>query len=163
MKTTKLVTLTGLMIVLCVSSVRAQVGTPKHDRRVARILKGEDISYKIDKDGDFKVTFDVGGGRSQMAFIMSDTSEYRNFEIREIWSIGYRSATDQFPSSVANRLLEETFPKKLGAWAKKDNLAIFMVRVAADADAESLISALKLALEAADEMEEKLTGDKDEF
>lgn len=163
MNATKLATFLGLAMVLCVQSAWAQLGTPKHDVRVARILEAEEIKFEIDSDGDFNVTFDVGGGRSQMAIIMSNTSEYRNFEIREILAIGYRGATDQFPASVANQLLEDTYPKKLGAWAKQGKLAVFIVRVDADADAESLVSALKLTLEAADEMEEKLTGDTDEF
>ncbi|MDI6797397.1 MAG: hypothetical protein QMD09_10650 [Desulfatibacillaceae bacterium] len=165
MKMAKYATITGLIMLLCLNSAWAQLGStaPKHDSRVEKILKERDIAYRIDKDGDFRVTFDMGEGRSQLAFIMSKTSEYRNFEIREIHSVGYRSATEQFPPSVANQLLEDNFLIKLGAWAKVGNLAIFIVRLSADADGESLVNALRLTLESADEMEMKLTGDEDEF
>ncbi|MCK4414877.1 MAG: hypothetical protein KAY32_15185 [Candidatus Eisenbacteria sp.] len=144
---------------------RAQIGdeTPKHDERVRKILKEDGVQYTVDTDGDFKVIFQMGDDRTQMAFIRSRTEEYRNLEIREIWSFGYQSSTDVFPAEVASRLLEDTFIKKLGAWAKIGQRALFVVKVSADANSESLMSALQMALESADEMEEELTGDKDEF
>lgn len=153
--------------VLCAANLAwAQIGdTPaaKADQRVRKVLDDLEIKYTIDADGHFRVLFEMGGGRSQLAIIRSATSEYRNLEVREIWSVGYKSAGEKFPADVANALLEDTFPKKLGAWTKVDNLAIFVVKFAADADKETVLSCLKLALEAADTMEEKLTGDKDEF
>ena len=68
-----------------------------------------------------------------------------------------------FPKSVANSLLEDTFSKKLGAWAKLGNRAVFVVKISANADAESLFNGLKACMLSADTMEEKLTGDTDEF
>ncbi len=138
-------------------------GEAKADARVRKALEALEIKYEIDSDGDFRVLFEMGEGRSQLAIVRSMTTEYRNLEVREIWSVGYKSEGEKFPADVANALLEDTFPKKLGAWAKMDNLAIFVVKFAADCDNETLLSCLKLALEAADTMEEKFTGDKDEF
>jgi len=160
-----------LLTVLWVASAQAQLGndgakpdeTPKPDERVGRILKELDLKSVIDKDGDYKVLFDMGEGRSQVAFIISGTSKYRNLEVREIWSFAYRSPSSQFPASVANRLLEDTWPKKLGAWAKVKDKAVFVVKLSANADKESLLSALMLALRAADHMEESLSGDTDAF
>lgn len=143
----------------------SQVGKakPKPDPRVEAIMAEQDIKYSIDKDGDFRVVFDVGDGRSQLAFIRSTTSRYDDLEIREILSVAYRSENDEFPPEVANALLEDSYTKKLGAWGKQGGTAAFVVRIAADADGESLRSALKATLKSADAMEQRLTGDKDAF
>ncbi|HNR67139.1 MAG TPA: hypothetical protein PKN04_04850 [bacterium] len=164
MRPNYLVILVGLLWFM-VCPVWAQLGddTPAHDARIEKILQAKEIGFTIDKDGDFKVVVDVGNGRTQLAFIFSSTMEYGNMEIREIWAYAYRSENNQFPVDVANLLLEDTFPKKLGAWAKKDNMALYMVRISANANEQSLLSAVQFAAEAADEMEEKLTGAKDEF
>jgi len=155
----------ALMVMLPISNALAQLGddTPEHDARVGKALKEAGVKYSIDEDGDYKVIFDTGDGRTQLAYVRSATNEYRNFEVREIWSFGYRADGDDFPALVANTLLEDTFSKKLGAWTKSGSSAIFVVRISANADAESLFSALNLAVTSADEMEEKLTGDKDQF
>jgi len=155
----------ALAAVLAAPLTLAQVGgdTADYDERVAKALRDSGVEYTIDTDGDFRVVFDMGEGRSQLAIVRSVTSEYRNFEIREIWSVGYASEGGQIPVQVANMMLEDTFQKKLGSWARMDNLGVYMVKLSANADAESLFSALKLALESADEMEERLTGAKDAF
>jgi len=161
-----------LMVLACLGFVAAmltapgaQIGgeSPEYDERVRKILKEEDVQYTIDNDGDFKVIYKMGDVRTQMAFIRSTTETFRNLEIREIWSFGYESPTDVFPAEVASQLLEDSFVKKLGAWGKAGRRAVFVVRVAANADNESLIAVLELALSVADEMEEKLSGDTDEF
>lgn len=154
-----------LASLVCASGVWAQVGedTPDYDERVAKVLRELDVDYTIDSDGDFKVIEDMGGGRTQLAFVRSFTSEYRHLEVREIWSVGYESDTDSIPGDIANLLLDDTFDKKLGAWAKMNNMAVYVVKISANADAETVRSGLTLAMEAADEMEEKLSGDTDAF
>ena len=71
-----------------------------------------------------------------------------------------------FTAEIANRLLSDNYDKKLGAWAmqkvKDGCYAVFVTKVPADNDADSFFGALKLTLEAADEMEKELTK-KDEF
>lgn len=145
------------------AAVSEQKVEPNYDRRVERILLQEDITYSIDEDGDFRVVFELDEGRTQLGYIISDTSDYEGIEIREIWSVGYQSEEGEFPADVANRLLEETFNMKLGGWARDEDMAVYVVRLDADAGADELINALLLALYAADDMEEALTGDKDEF
>ena len=143
----------------------AQVGdaAPEHDERVKQLLNEKEVTYSIDSDGDFKVEFETEGGRTQLAFIMSATYEYGNFEIREIHAYAYKGDDGVFPSAVMQKLLEDTYDKKLGAWAIIGNYAVFVTRIAADTDSESLWNALILTLEAADEMEKAFTGDADNF
>ena len=160
-----ILSLSLLIITFQVSNIFAQVGSdsPSYDERVQKLLRALDIEYTLDSGGNFKVDFDLGNGRSQRVLIWSNTNTYRNLEIREIWSIGYKSSSNTIPSVVANKLLEDTFSKKLGAWTKADEYAIFVVKISADTDSETLFSVLKIAVETADEMEEKLTGTRDEY
>ncbi len=133
------------------------------DDRVGQALRDLEIEYDLDEDGDYHVTFDVGNGRSQLAIILSSTNTYRNMELREIWSFGYESEEDTFPSEVANALLEDTMPKILGGWAKLGRRAVYVVRLAADAPATVLMASLEAALVGADMMEMRLSGDRDQF
>ena len=135
----------------------------KTDTRVEKALKRLGFKYTKKKDGSFKLIFNVGKKRTQIVFIDSTTSVYRDFEIREIWSPAYQAKGDMIPEDVANSLLEDTQKKKMGAWSKIGSYAIFVARISADSDDESLQSTLKLVLEAADEMEDQLSHGKDNF
>ncbi len=154
------------VLVLC-TAARAQIGaTGTADARVAAALDELGLAYEVDDDGDFKVVFEFEeDGRSQLAYINSATERFELFEIREIWSPGYKSAA-LFTAEVANRLLEDSFEKKLGAWqamtSKNLHVAVFAAKVAADSDAASLQACLRLVLITADEMEKELLG-TDEF
>jgi hypothetical protein len=102
---------------------------------------------------------------TQEAFICSSTSKYGSFEIREIYSWGYTSKSEDksIPAEVANRLLENSWELKLGAWAKVGDSAAFVSKIDANADSQSLYDALKITLTTADEMEHELTGREDVF
>jgi hypothetical protein len=135
------------------------------DARIRKVLDARKIEYELTKSGNFKVAFNLKSGRSQVAFITSETYRYMNLEIREIWSVAYRSATP-LPAEVANRLLADNYDRKLSAWATRKDpdgyYAVFVTKLPADCGEDSFIAALRLTLEAADEMEKELTS-KDEF
>lgn len=135
------------------------------DSRVKRALEELDLKYEIDDDGDFKVLFGLDEDRSQVAFISSSTNTMGSFEIRDIYSIGYmsKSEDESVPAEVANRLLENSWELKLGAWAKFGKFAVFVSKIDANADSESLYDALKVTLLVADKMEQELTGGEDAF
>jgi len=132
------------------------------DKGVQRQLDKRKIQYSVDADGDFRVTFDVGGGRTQLAFVRSATFSYGKLRIREILSIGYRG-DGAFPQSVANRMLEHSNEAKLGGWTKQGNLAVFTVKIPADASDQQLVDSIELAARLADELEKELVPGKDEF
>lgn len=133
------------------------------DPLIARQLDSLDYRYELDEDGDYKLTFEVDDKRSQLAYILSATETFGNLQVREIWSPAYRASSAQFPADVANRLLEDSQSSKLGAWVKQGNMAVFVVKIAADAAAEELDDALDFVLRSADKMEAALTQGKDEF
>ena len=136
----------------------AQIGAealPEHDERIRRILDAEEMKYTIDKDGDFKMVFRVDDDRTQAVWIRSNTQEYEQFEIREIFSFGYQQE-GPLPEAIANLLLEKNWTYKLGAWCRSGNSAIFVVRIAANSDAKALLTALKMVVRVTDRMEKEL-------
>ena len=134
----------------------------KVDNRVKQVLDGIGLKYTTVSDGDFRLIFDMGGGRSQVIFIRSSTNTYRNLEIRDVYSPAYES-DGAIPANIANRLLEHNWAIKLGGWAKLGKYAVFMSKVDADADKEAMMSCIVLTAKAADEMEAELTGKQDKF
>ena len=124
------------------------------------------LKYDLHDDGDFSVAFKYSddGDRTQMVFVRSTVETFGKHRIREIWAPAYKAADGTIPVDVANRLLKSSEDMKLGAWAKsEDGYALFVVKIPADADAESLKDALDLAGVTADDMEAELTSGKDEF
>lgn len=143
----------------------APAPAPTADARVERLLKEVAAEYTVDEDGDFRLVYDIGGGRSQLVWIPSGTSEFGALEIRQIWSIAHRSK-GPLPADLANRLLDRNGAVILGAWLTEpagDELGvIFAVQVAAETDALSLRSAIHAVATTADAMEKELTA-KDDF
>ena len=135
----------------------------KVDKRVEKALDRLGFKYTLTSESSFKLIFDVGEGRSQTVFVDSTTSEYRELEVREVWSPAYKSSSKNIPEKIANKLLEDTSRKKIGAWSKEGSYAVFVSKISADADDESLKSMIKLVLSAADTMEEELTSGKDDY
>jgi hypothetical protein len=137
-------------------------GGKQGDPRVKRILDSLNIHYSVDQDGDFELAIAFEDGRSQLAFVNSETQTIGDFEIREVWSVGY--VTQGFMDiDTANTLLLENDLMKIGSWRLKqvdDNTfaAAYCIQIAADCDPQSLVNTLNLVLKVADGMEEKLTG-----
>jgi len=140
-------------------------GAPQGDPRVKRMLDGLELNYSVDGDGDFKIGVKFEDGRSQLAYINSDTQFINDFEIRELWSVAYVSE-GYLDIDTANTLLMKNHELKLGSWRLMDvgdntYLVTFCIQIAANCDPKSFGQSLSLVLQVADEMEEKLTGADD--
>ena len=134
------------------------------DAGIKAQLTALEYEYEVDEDNDFKLVFAVGDGkRSQIVYVRSPVETYGTHAVREIWSPGYASASDEFPGPVANRLLEASSEAKLGGWVKQGRNAVFVVKIGADAGKEELDDAIDLAVSLADEMEAELTPGKDDL
>ncbi|MEO0085319.1 MAG: hypothetical protein ABIK37_01670 [candidate division WOR-3 bacterium] len=151
------------------AAASAQLGSAKTgDPRVRKALNEAGLEFTVDDDGDFKLIRTLDDGRTQLVYINSGTETFKNLEIREVWAPAHKTV-GQFPAKVANDLLLDSFRKKIGAWqtmhkeSDDSYLAVFAAKIDADADAASLSACVKAVAESADEMEEKLTGDKDEY
>ena len=137
----------------------------KPDAVVKRHLEAKGTPYEIDEDNDFSIVVDLGDGRTQMVYVISDTHRSNGIEVREIWSTGYQAPDKKtLPVKVANRLLEHSHDMVLGSWVKQEEgFATFVVKVPADASSSQLDGAIDAAASSADEIEEEFTGDLDEY
>ncbi len=157
----------GLVFALSLSTA-AQAKQPRDgsvaDARIKSQLAELEYKYEVDEDNDFKLVFTVADSeRSQVVYVRSPVETYGTHAVREIWSPGYASPKDEFPGSVANRLLEASSAAKLGSWVKQGRNAVFVVQIAADASSAELDDAIDLAVSLADEMEAELTPGKDDL
>ncbi|MFA6545516.1 MAG: hypothetical protein WCS99_13945 [Limisphaerales bacterium] len=139
------------------------IGANTGDPRVQRLLDQLELKYQIGGEGDFKVIFNIGDGRSQLGFISSKAYTLSTLEIREIYSFGYE-CDGPLPASVANILLRLNGHVKLGAWrvmrlASGRHLAAFAAQIAANTDAHTLRTTLVSVLKTADDLEKELSGD----
>lgn len=145
---------------------KAETEAPTADPRIAPLLKKLGYGYEIDADGDYKLVMAVGEDeRTQLVFVRSTVETYGDTRIREIWSPAYAGNGSTFPGPVANRLLEASNALKMGAWVKNDGHAILVIKIDADADADTLDDAISAAVTSADEMERELAEEpgSDEF
>jgi hypothetical protein len=136
------------------------------DPRIKKILDEKDIKYEVDIDGDYKVIFDLGDDRSQVAFINSNVEEFAGCEIREIWSPGL-VGEGELSQRVANELLSRNQQYKLGSWStmKSDGniAAVFTVAIDANATSDELISSLFVVLRVADDIEKEFLQGSDKL
>jgi len=165
MKITTLILLNGILGVLLSMHAFGQLGAKgSHDVRMEKLLDDIGLKYQIDDDGDFKLMNQFDNGRSHVIFINSSTEKYNKLEIREIWSVAYVSGNTLSPATMRD-LLTDNGTKKLGSWkiAKMsgNEAAVFYAQIAADCDQATLLSALQIVSQAADEMEAKLTQKDD--
>ena len=142
------------------------IGAKQGDNLVQDLLEELELKYDIDSDGDFRVGFELGNGRAQLAFIRSETTQFGKFDIREIFSVAKISEGPLDPQ-LANARLICNAHVKLGSWRvirQPDDRCIvaFAVQIAATTDATSLYTALRLVIDTADNIERKL-DEEDKF
>ncbi|MGY0504236.1 hypothetical protein [Luteimonas sp. e5] len=135
------------------------------DPAIAAQLKVLDYKHQVDDDGDYRLVFSVddAGERTQLVFIRSAVEKFMDYQVREIWSPGYRLVDGELPAAVGRRLLEASWMDKLGGWSISQGHAIYVIRIPADADKAVLEAALAAAVASADAIEAELTPGKDEF
>ena len=142
------------------------IGAKQGDSRVQALLNELEMEYDIDSDGDFRVGFRLEDGRTQLAFIRSETTQFGEFDIREIFSVAHIS-DGPLDADLANALLIYNAHIKLGSWRvqRQDDdkrVVAFAVQIAANTDAKSLYTAISLVINTADDVERKL-NEEDKF
>ncbi|GAA5074391.1 hypothetical protein [Lysobacter panacisoli] len=134
------------------------------DAGIAKQLESLDYEFEVDDDGDYRMIRDMDDDRTQLVFVISKVESYGVHKIREVWAPAYRSPEDDaLPADIANRLLADSQDSKLGSWVKQGDMAVFVVKIAADASTPELKDAIEAAAKTADEMESDLTDGKDAF
>ncbi len=144
--------------------ISAQAATGASD--TAQQLDRLGLHYTKTKAGNYSITYDLDGGRSQTVYIMGTTEKVDNTEIRELWS---RAGTfDSVPTAEAmQNLLEESGTKKIGFWSIEETdkggyTVYFSVKVPAYLQDSDLASLLEYTANIADQKEEELFNNDDE-
>lgn len=132
------------------------------DGSVKARLDARGIKYEVDSDGDFKVTYNYESeGRTQLAFVSGSTETVGGFKVREVFAPAGRVDQDGINGRKALELLAESRKNKLGSWELQGDILMFVIKLPDSIDAGTLESAIDIAAETADNMEIKLSGDKD--
>lgn len=143
------------------AAVELEVTKQAPDPSVATRLAAKGTPYSVDDDGDYRILVNVGEDRSQLVWVRSIVHKTDAQHVREIWTYGLRSEERRIPAHIANRLLSENMVLIVGAWARQHGNAILVLKINADADADTLDEAIDLAASIGDRMEKRLgTGDE---
>ena len=132
------------------------------DKQLGKTLNRQKLESEVDGEGDYKLTFDVGAGRTQVVWVRSGASTYGELVIREVLSIGAAAPGGVLSPALADRLLQFNAQSKLGAWARNADHAVFIAKIPADLDGKQLAAAIELVARSADEIEREL-GAADAF
>jgi len=134
------------------------------DSRVRSALDNAGLKYTITDNGNFKIPFDMGNGRTQVVIVNSKTYEFGGAEIREIFSVAaIVSSKSAFTHNNLFKLLELNETYKIGAWqihgGESPYILQFAIRAGANTSSSILADLIKLAARTADDMEQRLTDE----
>ncbi|MCX7606534.1 MAG: hypothetical protein N2170_04615 [Bacteroidia bacterium] len=134
--------------------------------KIKKMLDQAGLKYTVDSDGDFKLTFGVGNGRSQLLYIMSTMEEMGGQSIVEIWSPAYKQK--EISDKVLVRLLSDSYRKKIGAWEVTSSgeyvYAVFKAKVPLSSlNPEFLRAVCEGIVSTADEIEKDIMNGSDDF
>lgn len=152
------------IVLLAATAAYAQ----ESDARVKKALDNQGIKYTINDSGNFKVVYQMENDpdRSQLVFVVSKTSTYKNAEIREIWSIA--AVLDAYPDEeIVQRLFTTNSTSKMGAWGMEltddgQVWVLYTVKIPVNVTASALKDIIYYVAESADELELELLG-SDEY
>lgn len=133
------------------------------DRALQKLLDKGKVRYTLDESGSFKVTYDVGGGRTQLVYVRSTTASFGALKLRDVLSIGHAVAEAELPAPLARRMLSDSAETKLGGWTLQGRHLVYMSKIPADSDLRRLLDALSFTATVADRLEQELSGDVDAF
>jgi|GEM_PF-6165611 len=144
--------------------------TPQADAGIGRMLDQMGYEYEIDNDKDYVLVREVKNAnaslpRTQQVFINSNVDMHRGFATRQILSRVWRPARkgQPIPTAIANRLLAASYEYAFGHIGKSYgdvSDAWFIVRIAHDADSDTLRRAIDVVVESADALELELEHPK---
>ena len=157
--------LAAVVLVASLGSVSAQSAT-KANTDLAQQLDRLGLKYTITKAGNYSISYDLDGGRSQTVYIMGKTDKVGATEIRELWS---RAGTmDSVPDSDQMKsLLEDSGNAKVGFWALEETdsggyTIYFSVKMPVYLNDKDLSALLEYTANTADQKEEELFNTDDE-
>lgn len=162
-----------LGIFLSFESIAQDRNDQFYDLRVKKLLDSKDVNYTISKNNNFKinlVTEDKPKERTQIVVIYSETSNYINYEIRDIRSSAFTIPKNETKSTVMLDLMKVNATLKSGSWsfyeydATPDVYTVtFTVTVPVNISADDLYSMILLVGNEADRVEKLYKKGEDNY
>lgn len=120
------------------------------------------MKFEVDKDGDYKVTISFNKEkRTQMVFVSGATESVGGMTIRKIFSPAGTVATDGIDGAKAIELMRDSRSNKIGSWEIEGANLYLVVKLPDALTAAQLQAVMMVAGSLADDMEIKLSGDRD--
>lgn len=131
------------------------------DDSVAQRLHARSVEYKVDEDGDYRITYSYKKeGRTQLVFVSGKTEDIGGMTIREVFSPAATLSKDDI-GGKAIPLLKDSGGAKIGAWEIRGDVLYFVIKVPEPMNAEQLEKFMDLAAGKADDMEIEISGPRD--
>ena len=154
-----------LALALCATgALMAPLPTQAEDNSVKRRLDSVGQKYEVDKDGDFKITYNFPDEkRSQIAFVSGTPYDVADgVQVRNIFA-PVAKVKDDGVAGKAVDLLKANYGYKIGAYEISGDVLYLSIKVPDNASAAQLKKAVQIAVSVADNKEKELSGARDTF
>ncbi|AXK72894.1 hypothetical protein DWG18_11815 [Lysobacter sp. TY2-98] len=142
----------------------ASTSTAQAAQTVDARLDARHVKFEKDKDGDYRVVYNYAKeGRTQLVFVGGSTEDVGGFTVREVFSPAGNIDDDPIDGAMALKLLDNSRSAKLGAWELSGKTLVYVIKLPDDVSAAELEAAMDIAATQADDMEIKLSGDRDNY
>lgn len=128
-------------------------------------LKGTDLPFEVDGDGDFKVIINwTQDKRSQLVFVSPKVEEIGGVQTYTAFAPAFIEKDGRKLDAARMRsLLEQNADYKIGAWSISGNGLYFAAKLPTSVDSAQLRTLLSAVAEQADNLEMELTPGKDDL
>lgn len=121
---------------------------------IERLLREQKLNFEVDDDGDYKMLFETGEGRSQLVFVRSEFQCYKDYQTIHVFSVAYVGGLTK--PMMADLLTRQ---HKVGAWVvERPNetgkfAVLFVAQLPADIKATDFESCIRVVADTADALE----------
>lgn len=148
------------LLVLLACALPAKAGDPA----LEALLKKADMSYELDKDGDYKLVVEwKKEKRSQLVYISHEVDDLDGLRLYNVFSPAHAFDSADIDPALARRLLADNTRYKIGAWELAGKNLYYTSKIGVGLTADQLHAVIFTTGEVADNMELELSPDKDEL
>ena len=148
------------LLVLLACALPAKAGDPA----LEALLKKADMSYEVDKDGDYKLVVEwKKEKRSQIVFISHAVDELGSLRLYNVFSPAHVFDSAEIDPALARRLLADNTKYNVGAWELAGKNLYYTSKIGTALSADQLHDVIFTTGEIADNLELELSPDKDEL
>ena len=148
------------LLVLLACALPAKAGDPA----LEALLKAADMSYELDKDGDYKLVVEwKKEQRSQLVYISHEVDELDGLRLYNVFSPAHVFDDKEIDAALARRLLADNTKYKIGAWELAGKNLYYTSKIGTGLTADQLHGVIFTTGEVADNLELELSPAKDEL